>query len=77
MNQDELDDGLDVLLRDCCVRLGFCSPIERDDLVGPEGEVTAEWFAAVVLRAEGMNPVTEERWRTVLAAEFQSRFGHR
>lgn len=74
----------DLLLRDVCVRLGFCGglvngkPSHLTDLLPDVGVVTAEEFAKLAISAEGGPPSSSDqqrRWVAVLADAFFEHLG--
>lgn len=74
----------DLLLRDVCVRLGFCGglvngkPTHVTDLLPDVGVVTAEEFAKLVISAEcdrQSPPDKQLRWVTVLTDAFVEHLG--
>jgi hypothetical protein len=74
----------DLLLRDVCVRLGFCGglvngkPTHVTGLLPVTGIVTAEAFARLVISAEcdqGSSPDKALRWTDLLVASFIEHLG--
>lgn len=74
----------DLLLRNVCVRLGFCGGLVNDkptDVTGllpATGLVTAEEFAKLAISAEGdhrSSPDKEARWAAILVAAFIEHLG--
>lgn len=74
----------DLLLRDVCVRLGFCGGLVNDkpthvtDLLPATGLVRAEEFAKLAISAEcdqRSSPDKEARWSAMLAAAFIEHLG--
>lgn len=70
-------DRLDRLIEDMCSQLGFYSNRPTGAaLLARADPVTPEIFAIAILRAEGMVPDFEKRWRRELEARFRERFGN-
>ncbi len=74
----------DLLLRDMCVRLGFCGglvnekPTHVTDLLPATGLVTAEEFAKLAISAEcdqRSSPDKVARWSATLVAAFKEHLG--
>lgn len=74
----------DLLLRDVCVRLGFCGGLVNDTpthvtgLLPSTGLVTAEEFAKLAISAEcdqRSSPDKEARWAAMLVAAFIEHLG--
>ena len=66
---------LEILLGDLCVCWGFCNYLNGIDLLDESGAVTAEAFAAHVLKAEGMDPIIEIEWVRSMKKVFVQRYG--
>jgi hypothetical protein len=66
---------LDWLLRDLCVRQGFCNRLSAADLVRPGTSLDPGSFACAVLRAEGLVPEYEQKYMKAIRAAFVDRFG--
>lgn len=66
---------LDFLLGELCGQLGFCNRLTGADLLGEHGTITDRLFADLVLTAEGMNPLFEDKWHQQFSRLFRDRFG--
>ena len=66
---------LDFLLYDLCVQLGFCNWLTGADLLREHGTITDRLFADLVLTAEGMNPLYEDKWHQQFSRLFRDRLG--
>ncbi len=64
-------ESIDKLLAELCVEWGFCLPPASCDRIAAMDEFTPEEFAEAVLRAEGMDPSTNETWMERLTDRFQ------
>ena len=67
---------LDDLLRDLCVKWGFCNRLSAAALMHDHPVLTAGDFAIAVLEAEGMKPALEKAWRRRIAQLFADRYGN-
>ena len=71
---DNLADDLAIFLQEIATGGGLIAGI--DDVLPPDGRVSAEGFAEAVLRAEGFpNPSDEYTFRPQLVRLFTERYG--
>lgn len=66
---------IDILLWDLCAQSGFCNRLSGVDLVEAHPRITAELFAALVLEAEGLEPVLYPDHARTIREKFRDRFG--
>jgi hypothetical protein len=57
------------------VEWGFCIPPDDVDRIASSQRLTADEFAAQVLKAEGFNPDYEVRWYRMIKRLFIDRLG--
>lgn len=72
--QRTVAQDLDFLLYDLCVQLGFCNRLSGADILHEHGTITSRLFADLVLTAEGMNPLYEDKWHEQISRKFRDRF---
>jgi hypothetical protein len=75
MKERSLKKDLGDLLDTLCVEWGFCIPPSDFDRIVARQRLTADEFAAEVLRAEGFNPEYEKQWHRKIKRRFTDRFG--
>jgi len=68
-------EGLDFLLYDLCVDLGFCLPPADKARICATGSGNAEAFAEEVFRVEGLNPDEHLNWKRDMRNRFIEMFG--
>lgn len=73
--QRTVAQDLDHLLGDLCGQLGFCNRLSGADLLREHGTITDRLFADLVLTAEGMNPLYEDKWHQQFTRRFRDWFG--
>lgn len=71
----ERRDSITELLRELCVKWGFCiSPYDTDRIISII-PLTSDRFAFEMLKAEGFNADMEPEWRRKLDQAFVDRYG--
>lgn len=70
-----LENDLDNLLGDLCVKYGFCTRLDPADLIRDGQVLTATKFAYAVIEAEGMTPETELTHMKNIERIFRKRYG--
>lgn len=71
----ELADDLAFLLSELCAEWGFCGHLSAHDLLSAGRTLDANLFADMVLRADGMTPEYQPRWKQRIANRFCEKFG--
>ncbi|MEO8375229.1 MAG: hypothetical protein ABI471_08385 [Sphingomonas bacterium] len=66
---------IDVLLWDLCAQSGFCNRLSGVDLVTEHPNITAELFGALILEAEGLEPLLYPDHARTIRERFRERFG--
>lgn len=74
-NIPTLERKFHYLLHELCVDLGFCLPPDDWERIARLKQISANEFAAEVLRAESMNPEYEQKWVREISERFVSHFG--
>ena len=74
-NRQSPEERLQYLLDDLCVEWGFCIPSDDAARIAASNILDADEFAVAVLRAEGMVPEYEKKWRHLIKERFKERFG--
>lgn len=74
-NEPPMKREILLLLGDLCVVYGFCIPPEDNERISSQEYLEAEEFADEVLRAEGMVPEYEKKWRKLIREQFINKFG--
>jgi len=64
-----------VFLGDLCSDLGFCIPPEDQEKLSSAQHWKADDLACAVIRAEGMDPECEVKWRREIRNKFRAKFG--
>jgi hypothetical protein len=75
LDPSTLEKGLCTLLSELCIEWGFCIPPADATRIIKRTHITADEFAAEVLRAEGMAPEREQTWVRRIKHRFTDRFG--
>jgi hypothetical protein len=70
-----LEKMLGTLLDEMCLEWGFCLPPADRERIASSRSLTADEFAAEVLRAEGFDPEYELSWYRKVRQRFIDRFG--
>jgi hypothetical protein len=68
-------EGLDFLLYDICVELGFCLPSAENARICATKSWDADGFAAEIIRIEGLNPDEHIAWKRRMRNRFIEMFG--
>jgi hypothetical protein len=74
--EPSLEKDLRSLLSKLCLEWGFCIPPDDVDRIACSQRLTADEFAAEVLKAEGFNPDYEVRWYRWIKRRFIETFGN-